>query len=96
MPRGALGGGITHIPTLFLLITCSLFLLSKHKKFSAMLLSAACIYVVALFVRAYDEQISLVFSLGLHWIWHILTAITASILIYTTVKFPSNYNNLNA
>ncbi|MCP4486844.1 MAG: ceramidase [Gammaproteobacteria bacterium] len=96
MPRGALGGGITHIPTLFLLITCSLFLLSKHKKFSAMLLSAACIYVLALFVRAYDEQISLVFSLGLHWIWHILTAITASILIYATVKFPSNYNNLNA
>ena len=57
-----------------------------------MLITAAAFYIMALIVRIFDEQVSLVFSIGLHWIWHILTAITASILIYATVKFPSNYN----
>lgn len=93
MPRGALGGGITHIPTLILLVACSLLLISKHKMFSLTLLTASFFYIMALFVRAYDEQVSLTFSIGLyHWVWHILTATTASILIYATVKYPRNLN----
>lgn len=90
MPRGALGGGIIHIPTLFLLLTCSLLLLSKYKKFSAMLLTAGIIYILALIIRAFDKQITMEFPIGAHWIWHILTALTASILILATVRYPAN------
>ena len=92
MPSGALGGGITHIPTLLLLTSCGLLLLSRYKDFSIKLLSAAFIYMVALFVRAWDKEISLEFWIGVywHWAWHILTAITASILISAIVNHPAN------
>ena len=90
MPRGALGGGITHIPTIFLLLSCSLLLLSKYKKFSTMLLTAGIIYILALITRAFDKQITLEFPVGAHWVWHILTALTATILILATVQYPAN------
>ncbi len=92
MPRGAIGGGITHIPTLFLLLLCSFLLLFKYKKFSVMLLSACIVYVLALVTRAFDKELSLALPVGVHWIWHILTALTASILIYATVRYPAGSN----
>ncbi len=95
MPRGAIGGGITHIPTLLLLLSCSILLLSKYKKFSTMLLTAGTIYIIALITRAFDKQISLEFPIGAHWIWHILTALTASILIFATVQYPANLKPKN-
>ncbi len=95
MPRGALGGGITHIPTLLLLTICGLLLFPRYKDFSTKLLSAALIYVIAILVRAWDDtELSAEFWIGSwHWAWHILTAITASILTYAIVNHPANEYN---
>jgi len=90
MPRGAIGGGITHIPTVFLLLSSALLLLSRYKKFSTMLLIASAIYILALVIRAMDKQISVQFPVGVHWIWHILTALTASMLILATILCPAS------
>ncbi len=91
-PHDALGGGITHIPALLLLISCALLLLSRYRGFSIKLLIAAFTYMLALLVRASDQNISPTFQIGAHWhwAWHILTAITASILVSAIVHHPAN------
>lgn len=87
MPRGALGGGITHIPTLLLLLGCGALLYSRHKQFSIKLLSAGLVYALALFIRTWDLYFCAAFPLGLHWVWHLLTALAASILIFAAATF---------
>ncbi|MCF6272057.1 MAG: ceramidase [Rhodobacteraceae bacterium] len=81
-PRGALGGGITHIPTVILLVGCGIWLSSKGKQVGRYLIIAAGFYVVALAARTADLLVCSRFPLGVHWMWHILTAaVVGSVLI---------------
>lgn len=81
-PRGALGGGITHIPTVLLLVGCGIWLSAKGKQVGRYLTIAAGFYVVALVARTADLLVCSRFPIGVHWIWHILTAaVVGSVLI---------------
>lgn len=89
-PHGAFGGGITHVPTLVLLMTIAFFV--KHKGFSLWryLAAASVVYVAALAVRSWDLSVCSSFPWGLHWAWHLFSAATASLLILGIAVTPPN------
>lgn len=82
VPRGWLGGGITHIPTITLLATCGVLLLKKGDQTGKYLLIACLPYVASLVVRTMDLPLCSQFPFGLHWLWHILTATAAGSVLY--------------
>lgn len=81
-PRGAFGGGITHIPTVLLLIGSGLWLSYQRRPLGRYLLIAASLYIAALAARTADVLICSRFPLGVHWLWHLLTAaVVGSVLL---------------
>jgi hypothetical protein len=89
-PHGAFGGGITHVPTLVLLIAVTF--LVRHKGFPLWryLAAASVVYVAALAVRSWDLAVCSSFPWGLHWAWHLLSALTASLLVLGIAITPPN------
>lgn len=87
-PRGAWGGGITHAPTLLLLMI--MIFIMRYKGFAAWryMAAASISYVLALIVRSWDLAVCSFFPWGLHWAWHLLTALTASLLVLGIVVSP--------
>jgi len=81
-PRGFLGGGVSHIPTLALLIPCGVYLHRKGQRLGNYMLWASVTYFLALLPRSWDLPFCAVNPYGLHWVWHLLTGLTASILVY--------------
>jgi hypothetical protein len=51
-------------------------------------LLACGVYAAAILVRALDWEVCRAFPLGLHWLWHLLTALTASLLVVGMAKLP--------
>lgn len=95
VPRGALGGGVTHIPTLFLLVTVTFFV--RRRGFLAWrhMAAATAAYITALYVRTWDLAVCSVFPWGLHWVWHLLAALTASLLVFSiAASQPNSSSNL--
>jgi hypothetical protein len=90
MPPAALGGGITHIPTILLLGLCGVYLRCHGERVGSWLMLACIPYAGALLVRSYDLYLCNVFPLGLHWAWHLLTALTAGTVLYGLVACPSH------
>jgi hypothetical protein len=88
MPRGALGGGITHVPAVVLLAAGGVVLWLKKIGLGRYLLAASVVYVSALTVRTFDLYLCPSFPIGVHWLWHLLTALTATILIYGIAVAP--------
>jgi len=81
-PRGGLGGGMSHVPTVALLIGCGLWLRGRQRPVGRYLLAAAGFYIAALAVRSLDLPLCSRFPLGLHWLWHSLTAaVTGTVLL---------------
>lgn len=89
MPRGAFGGGVTHIPTLMLLFAIAVYLRSKRNQLGQYLLIASMTYLLALIARSFDLPLCSIFPIGFHWLWHILTGLTTSILVYGIVRAPT-------
>ena len=81
-PRGALGGGITHIPSIVVLAAGGLCLRLKGIRLGRFLLIASVAYLSALVPRSLDLYVCPSFPIGLHWLWHLLTALTTTILLY--------------
>lgn len=88
MPPGALGGGITHIPALILLSSIGGYLKLRGNGLGKYVLMASVTYVLAFVVRSWDLALCSSFPIGVHWLWHILTGITTSTLIYGLVRVP--------
>ena len=89
-PRGALGGGITHIPTVFLLAGSGAWLSYQRRKFGHYLLMAAGFYVAALAARTADVLLCSGFPLGFHWLWHLLTAAVVGSVLLGIIKRGHN------
>ncbi|MCR4304931.1 MAG: ceramidase [Gallionella sp.] len=89
-PRGALGGGITHVPSLLALIAVGAALLYKRIRVGRYILFASIAYVSGILVRSWDLYICPSFPLGVHWLWHFLTALAATLLVYGAAKMPPN------
>ncbi len=90
MPQGALGGGITHIPTLALVFLCSAYLLFKFRRLGILMFAAGVTYSAALYIRTWDLYLCSEFPFGLHWAWHVLTGLTVGILVYAVASSTPN------
>jgi hypothetical protein len=88
LPGGTLGGGITHVPSIAVLLVFGLYLRSAASQLGTCMLVASVTYVSAVAVRAWDLYLCPSFPLGLHWVWHLLTGLTTSILIYAIAAYP--------
>lgn len=90
MPRGALGGGITHIPSLVAVLGVGGWLVHRRMRLGWFLLGAGTSYVAALLIRSWDLYLCSSLPLGVHWVWHLLTALTTSLLVYGVARMPPN------
>ena len=89
-PRGGLGGGITHVPTLLALGALGALLRAKGSAVGGYVTVALLSYACALLVRSWDLYICSSFPLGVHWLWHLLTALTATLLLLGVAKVSPN------
>jgi len=89
-PRGALGGGITHIPTFVALGSLGLLLRRRGNVVSSYVAAAMLSYACALLVRAWDLYLCQSFPVGVHWLWHLLTALTATLLLLGVARVSPN------
>ncbi len=81
MPQGLLGGGITHVPTLLALLLFFAIVARRGFLFWRHLVAGAACYVCALIVRSWDVPLCSSFPFGLHWAWHMLTALAATLVL---------------
>ena len=79
--QGLLGGGITHVPAVLMLLSFGVVLKLRRSPVANFLLLACVAYVAALLVRSWDLYLCSAFPIGLHWLWHLLTATAASTII---------------
>lgn len=79
--QGLLGGGITHVPAVIMLLSFGIVLKLRRSPVANFLLMACVAYVAALLVRSWDLYLCSSFPMGLHWLWHLLTATAASTII---------------
>jgi hypothetical protein len=76
-----LGGGITHIPTVLVLLSLGVALRRQGEDLYKYLFAASLAYVAALAVRTLDLPLCAAFPIGLHWCWHLLTAAAAGMIV---------------
>jgi hypothetical protein len=88
MPGGLLGGGATHLPALFALLLLMAILARRGIRLWRYLLAAAGCYLAALAVRSWDVPLCNALPLGLHWAWHILTALAAALVLFGLLHGP--------
>ena len=89
-PRGVLGGGITHVPTFLALAALGMLLRRRDNSVSTYVLAALLSYACALLVRSWDLYLCQSFPLGVHWLWHLLTALTATVLLLGVARVSPN------
>lgn len=78
---GLLGGGITHVPTVLMLLGFGVALKLARAPLAKFLFFACGAYVAALLARSWDLNLCSELPIGLHWLWHLLTATAASLVI---------------
>ena len=83
---GLLGGGFSHVPTLLVLGLLTWQLRLKLDPVWRYLALAIASYVAALTVRTFDIPLCHEFPIGLHWLWHLLTALAVSLIILGTAR----------
>lgn len=86
VPRGALGGGVSHVPTVLLLTGTGSWLIYHSRRIGLYLLIAAGLYCVALLARTADVAACASIPLGFHWLWHLATASVAGVVLIGLVK----------
>ena len=92
VPQGALGGGATHVPTLLALGALGVLLRTRKNAVGTYIAVASLSYACALLVRSWDLYLCPSFPVGVHWLWHVLTAVTASVLLLGVARvspYPS-------
>lgn len=89
-PSGALGGGITHIPAILLLVAGAFLVRLNGYLLWRYMVAAVITYLAALFVRSWDIALCSSFPWGLHWAWHLFGALTTSLLLYGIATVPPN------
>jgi hypothetical protein len=96
VPRGALGGGITHVPTVVLLVGCGILLARRRRASGRYFLFAAGFYVAALGARTADLLICGRFPLGAHWLWHLLTAAVVGCVLVGLINHPNRNDEIES
>lgn len=81
VPQGLLGGGVTHLPTLLALLLLIAVLARRGFPVWRYFVAGAGCYLGALVVRSWDVPLCGAFPWGLHWAWHVLTALAATLVL---------------
>lgn len=61
-----------------------------------LLLVSGCLFLVSLTARILDSKVCSSFSIGTHFVWHILNAIVAAMAIYSLLRLVSEREKLRA
>jgi len=85
-PPAMLGGGSTHVPALVALMLLVVILARRRLPMWRHLIAAAACYSAALLARSLDIPLCNSFPLGLHWAWHLLTALAATLVLVGVVR----------
>ena len=86
VPQGLLGGGITHVPTLLALLLFVVILARRGLLVWRYLVASVVCYLGALTVRSWDVPLCDTFPIGLHWAWHALTALAATLVLLGLIR----------
>jgi len=85
-PRGFLGGAMSHVPTVALLLACGLLLRARQRGVASCLLVAGGFYAAAIVARSLDVPLCGRFPFGLHWLWHSLTACVVGAVLLGLIR----------
>lgn len=88
VPKGLLGGGVTHVPALLALLIVVGVLARRKLVAWKYLVAGAAFYTGALVARSWDVPLCAGLSLGLHWLWHLLAAAAATLVLVGLVRSP--------
>ncbi|MCK5121938.1 MAG: ceramidase domain-containing protein [Methylococcales bacterium] len=77
-----LNGSLSYVPAIFLLLGLGLYHLIDKKRERFILLVALAVFSLALFFRTIDAMICPYFSIGTHFLWHIINGV----LVYLTAR----------
>jgi hypothetical protein len=81
-----LNGSIFYLPTLITLIFITLYTLYTRYPFSSYFIKAVIIFTISLVFRTIDFSVCETFSIGTHFIWHIMNAYVLYILTLALIK----------
>ncbi len=79
---------VTHVPSILILFVVGLALLLRGIALGRYVLGACCAYLAAILVRSWDLYLCPSFPYGVHWVWHLLTALTVSLIVVGMVRSP--------
>ena len=85
LPRGFLPGGAYYLPPLFVLAAVAIALRLRRSPAATSYAVAAVVFVAAFAARELDMPLCGSFPLGTHFLWHLLAAVLAYVLIRAAV-----------
>jgi hypothetical protein len=80
VPSSVLWGGALYLPTLGTLVAASIALRGRQPAAGKALLAAAGVFIVSFTARTLDMPVCGSFSLGTHFLWHLLNALLLYLL----------------
>ncbi len=84
-----IGSSVAYLPPLLALLGCTAVLWRRHHPAAPALLTTATLFAVSLTFRTLDEPLCAAWSLGTHWLWHLLNAVVLARLMRTLAAFTS-------
>ena len=85
VPATALWGGMLYVPTLIIMVAVCLALYRRRSAAAGPLIAAAGVFLLSFSARTLDAPICPTFSLGTHFLWHLLNATTLYLLVRATL-----------
>lgn len=85
IPRGLLPASAYYLPPLIVLFVVAILLRLRRSPAATGYLAAAFVFLAALAARELDEPLCGVIPFGTHFLWHLLAALLAWILIRTAI-----------
>lgn len=83
-----LSGSAAYVPALLAMLICGGLLTAQRHAAGRPLLTAGVVFLVSLTLRTLDLPLCEAVPLGIHWLWHILNAVTLAILLRAAVIAP--------
>jgi len=77
----SLNGSENYFFAFVILLASSLMTRSRHPNSTRPLFAASGIFIVSLLCRTLDAQVCPILAIGTHFLWHILNALTLSLII---------------
>lgn len=77
-----LNGSLAYMPGLALLVVLGLYHFRRQKAGRSLLLAAAGLFTLALFLRTIDNAVCALFPIGTHFLWHLLNGV----VLYLTLR----------